>query len=446
MASKDVRGGSDNVAGGGVKAGEKPRRLGKGLSSLIGEAVRVLPGDLLGSGGVGGSSPGRLPQGVSGGMSGDGGEMEGGRRLVMVEVGRVAPSRWQPRTEFDDETLAELAESIKTTGLMQPIVVRVFGGTEDRWTKIVDTAIGERSMAGASVLASAAGAGGSAAAGGTGAAAVPVPGWTGRGTAATVGVGVWMSAPSEGAPAGASAPVLYELVAGERRWRAARLAGLARLPAIVVEISDQEAAEWGLVENVQREDLSPFDKAAAFKRLSKEFGLTHEQIGKRVGVGRTVVTAHLLLLELEDSVIHEVRGGHLTMAHARLLLNGAVRPGSERVRLAQIAASEGWSYRKLEAHVHELAARDSTRLQQDDGLTVSDGLSAEMRLKQSAHERQIATVRAALSERLGTKVKIEGRAARIPGATAGRLVIDFYTLEQFEGLLAKMGVGRLGQG
>jgi len=73
-------------------------------------------------------------------------------------------------------------------------------------------------------------------------------------------------------------------------------------------------------------------------------------------------------------------------------------------------------------------------------------LSAEMRLKQSAHERQIATVRAALSERLGTKVKIEGRAARIPGATAGRLVIDFYTLEQFEGLLAKMGVGRLGQG
>jgi ParB family chromosome partitioning protein len=207
---------------------------------------------------------------------------------------------------------------------------------------------------------------------------------------------------------------MYELVAGERRWRAAQLVGLARLPAIVVSLSDQEVAEWGLVENVQREDLSPLEKAEAFKRLSKEFGLTHEQIGKRVGVSRTTVTAHLLLLELEWEVLDEVRNGHLTMAHARLLLNGAVHPGGERIHLAQIAASEGWSYRRLEAHVRGMEERESGRLNEGLGVAISDGKSAELRLRQSSHERHIAAVRAA-----GDEGKDRGPSREDPGGDVG---------------------------
>ena len=171
------------------------------------------------------------------------------RDVLELDIDELRPGRYQPRLHLREESLAELAESIREQGVLQPLIVRVM--------------------------------------------------------------------PAEHAAGGATA---YEIVAGERRWRAARLAGLATVPVIVRELTDQSALAVALIENLQREDLNPIDKARSMARLIEEFDLTHDEIAKALGRSRTSVTNFLRLLDLADDVQDAMVEGTIDMGHARALL------------------------------------------------------------------------------------------------------------------------------
>jgi ParB family transcriptional regulator, chromosome partitioning protein len=193
-----------------------------------------------------------------------------------VSVDELRPGRYQPRLQLREESLAELAQSIREQGVLQPLIVRATPGSE---------AVG------------------------------------------------------------------YEIVAGERRWRAARLAGLATVPVIVRELTDQEALAVALIENLQREDLNPIDQAQSMSRLVAEFGMTHEQIAKALGRSRASVSNFLRLLELADDVKTAMVDGKLDMGHARALLSLEVE---QQGSLARKIVRLGWSARKVEQTVKTL--------------------------------------------------------------------------------------------
>lgn len=151
----------------------------------------------------------------------------------------------------------------------------------------------------------------------------------------------------------------YELVAGERRWRAAQLAGMATIPALVRDRDDSESLEAALIENMAREDLNPVEEARACAALVEELGLTRESVGLRVGRGRVAVTNLLRLLELPDEVLELVERGDLSEGHGRALLQAGDH--ADRRRLARTSVAEGWSVRTLEAHARETNAPPSPR-------------------------------------------------------------------------------------
>src|SRR6187397_3143932 len=163
--------------------------------------------------------------------------------VLAVSVDELRPGRYQPRLQLREEGLAELAESIREQGVLQPLIVRALSSSSG-----------------------------------------------------------------------------YEIVAGERRWRAARIAGLGVVPVIVRELTDQQALAVALIENLQREDLNPIDQAQSMARLVEEFGMTHDEIAKALGRSRAGVTNFLRLLELADGVKDAVVAGTLDMGHARALL------------------------------------------------------------------------------------------------------------------------------
>jgi ParB family chromosome partitioning protein len=200
------------------------------------------------------------------------------RGVLEVSVDELRPGRYQPRLQLREESLAELAESIREQGVLQPLIVRALRADDA--------------------------------------------------TATT-----------------------YEIVAGERRWRAARLAGLAAVPVIVRQLSDQEALAVALIENLQREDLNPIDQAQSMGRLVAEFGMTHEQIAKALGRSRAGVTNFLRLLELADDVKTAMVDGKLDMGHARALLS---LDSKRQVKLARKIVRLGWSARKVEQTVKAL--------------------------------------------------------------------------------------------
>jgi ParB family chromosome partitioning protein len=150
----------------------------------------------------------------------------------------------------------------------------------------------------------------------------------------------------------------YELVAGERRWRAAQIAGLTAIPALVRPRDDAEALELALIENMAREDLSPIEEARACAALVEELGLTREEVGRRVGRGRVAVSNLVRLLDLPDEVIELLQEGALSEGHGRALLLAADH--GARARLARSAVQEGWSVRTVEARAREDNARDGT--------------------------------------------------------------------------------------
>ncbi len=256
--------------------------------------------------------------------------------LATLAVDALEPGRFQPRTRMDQDALAELAESIRAQGVMQPILVRPL---------------------------------------------------------------------SEGR---------YEIVAGERRWRAARMAGLASVPALVREVPDSHALAIGLIENIQREDLNPLEQAAGMKRLIDEFGMTHAQAAEALGRSRTGITNTLRLLELAAPVQELLRTGKLDMGHARALL---ALPALKQIELAREAAARQLSVRQVEHRVNALLTRPAPRTNKPV-------------------DRDVARLEEEMSQRLGTRVEIKSGKA-----SAGRLILHYSNHDQLDALLGKLGGG-----
>ena len=256
--------------------------------------------------------------------------------LETLAVSAIQPGKYQPRRHFDDAALDELAASIKTQGLLQPLVVRAVA----------------------------------------------------RGR--------------------------YELIAGERRWRAAQRAGLTELPALVREVPEQTVLALALIENIQREDLSPLEEAQALQRLIEEFGLTHQQTADAVGRSRAAVSNLLRLLELPAPVRALLDARRLEMGHARAL---ATLPDKLAVRLAEQAAAEGWSVRDLEA-----AAR-----------AAQTPSAAPRPAARKVRDADLAALERELSEHLATRVQLKaGRGGR------GTLLLHYHSLDALDGLLARL--------
>jgi ParB family chromosome partitioning protein len=203
----------------------------------------------------------------------------------------------------------------------------------------------------------------------------------------------------------------YEILAGERRWRAAKLAGLERIPAVVREVPDEAALGIGLIENIQREDLNPIEEASGLKRLIDEFKLTHEEVARAIGRSRVGVTNLLRLLELAPAVQAMVQDGRIDMGHARALL---ALSKARQVELAQTIAHQG------------LSVREAERLVQ--GTTAAPKAGGAARLDADTRRLQEE-----LSESLGAMVKLKPRRGG-----KGSVVIDYASLDELQGLLKKL--------
>lgn len=202
----------------------------------------------------------------------------------------------------------------------------------------------------------------------------------------------------------------FELVAGERRWRAAQLAGLQKVPAVIRELDSKSAAAIALIENIQREDLNPLEEAQAFLRLIEEFDLTHQQVADSVGRSRATVSNLLRLLDLAEPVKQQVNQGLLNMGHARALL-ALIR--HDQVEIAKLVANRGLSVRETE-------------------LLVKKTLAAENRVetRPKAIDPDIKRLESRISEKLGAGVKIK------PGKKgSGQLVISFHSAAELDGIL-----------
>jgi ParB family transcriptional regulator, chromosome partitioning protein len=205
----------------------------------------------------------------------------------------------------------------------------------------------------------------------------------------------------------------YEIIAGERRWRAAQLASLREVPVVLRDVDDHAALAMALIENIQREDLNPLEEAVALQRLIDEFALTHQQAADAVGRSRAAVSNLLRLLELPDAVRRLVESGGIEMGHARALLT---LPQPQAEALARQAADEQWSVREIERRVQGLqrgapAARAAARPVDAD----------------------IAALERELAETLGTRVAVQhGRGGR------GRLVIAYHSVDELDGILQRI--------
>lgn len=254
-------------------------------------------------------------------------------RLTTLPTERLQPGKYQPRTQIDPESIADLAESIRVQGVMQPILVR----------------------------------------------------------------------PLEGG--------MHEIIAGERRWRAARAAGLASVPVLIREVGDEHALAMALIENIQREDLNPLEEAQGVQRLIAEFGMTHEQAAGAVGRSRSGVSNLLRLLGLARAVQDLVLRRRLDMGHARALLP---LPAAQQVELAHRIDQDKLSVREAESLVRRLLAPRKA--------AATHTTDADVRRLQEE-----------LADLLGTRVEIAaGRGA------AGKLVIHYGDLDQLDAILTRL--------
>lgn len=212
----------------------------------------------------------------------------------------------------------------------------------------------------------------------------------------------------------------YELVAGERRLRAARLAGLERIPAIIRAIDDRASAEAALIENVQREDLNPVERARAFSALIERFGLTQAEVAQRVGLDRSSVANIVRLLDLEPEILEMLETGALSLGHGKALLS--LPSGEGRVARARQAAEEGWNVRRLESPAN------------NDITNQTNGVAGPVK-SPAASDFVRAELERSLGDHMGTKVLIRTSA----NGKRGRVVIEFYSLDHLDGILAKMG-------
>lgn len=220
----------------------------------------------------------------------------------------------------------------------------------------------------------------------------------------------------------------YELIAGERRWRAARRAGLAVVPAIVTAIDDVASVERALVENLHREDLTPLEEASGYQQLAEDFDMTHEQIAVRMGKSRSTITNSLRLLSLPAAIQHLLADGRLSAGHARALLGTPDRAFQEQ--LAKKASSEGWSVRMLEEAVRERSQAATPAPVAASGREVPDGagLSAATRLRPPG----LLELEQLLADHLSTRVNVT------MGTKKGKVVIEFADLEDLERIYHQM--------
>lgn len=213
----------------------------------------------------------------------------------------------------------------------------------------------------------------------------------------------------------------YEIVAGERRWRAAQAADLIILPAVVRQLDDQQLAEWAVIENLQREDLDPIEKAQAFARLIDRFEMSHQEVADRVGIDRTSVTNTLRMLDLSDDVQELVRLGKLSGGHGRALL--ALNNEELQLPVAKRAVAGGFSVRATEQ-----AVRDAN--------TEAAGDAPAPKQKRDARSAHYKDLERRIASQLKTKVHLK------PGRKkgSGALTIEFHGLDAFDELMAKLGV------
>jgi len=256
--------------------------------------------------------------------------------LKKLPVEHMVRGRYQPRTEFNEEQLQELADSISKQGIIQPIIVRSIS---------VDPAKPK-----------------------------------------------------------------YEIIAGERRWRAAQLAGLFEVPVVIKKYTDEEAIAVSLIENIQREDLNPIEEATSLDRLIQEFGLTHQEAADAVGRSRVAVSNLLRLLALEPSVKEMLAHGDIEMGHARALLSLEI---TLQPNVANLVVSKGLSVREIEAHVRKLMNPPPKKSKESGN--------------QDLH---ISDLQNRLSETLGAKVVCQHSAKG-----KGKLVIQYNSLDELDGIL-----------
>ena len=260
---------------------------------------------------------------------------ESGSGAVMLRISELEPNREQPRKDFDEKAMAELADSISQHGVLQPLLVRpIFGGG-------------------------------------------------------------------------------YQIVAGERRWRAARMAGLSEVPAMVREMNDGEVMELALIENLQREDLTPLEEARGYQTLLEKYKLTQEEVAKTVGKSRPAVTNAMRLLGLPQEIQDMVERGELSAGHGRALL--AFADEELMVAVARKAAAEGLSVRQLEK-LAKKAAQESS------------GKEAPVVSRCTYFDE----VELSLHEHLGRKVRVAGNGKK------GVLQIEFYGEEDLQRLMASI--------
>jgi ParB family chromosome partitioning protein len=272
--------------------------------------------------------------------AGEGEIAEPKARVLDLPLSLIVPNPHQPRREFNDASLAELAASLKSTGMIQPVIVRPDGQAGGR----------------------------------------------------------------------------YQLIAGERRWRAAKLAELPTLPAIVRDVDGPTQAQMALIENIQREDLNPLDRARAYQTLLNHLGLTQAELAGRLGEDRSTVTHFLRILDLAEPVQRFIGDGRLTLAHAKLL-SGVPDP-AEQQRLAELAVAQSLSVRNLERLI-------------PTGTAASPVKTAPATV--SAHVKELER---SLSMQLSLRAQI--RSSRKKGH--GQLVLHYTSLDQFDELMARLGV------
>jgi len=262
--------------------------------------------------------------------------------LANLPLDVLQRGKYQPRVDMRQESLQELADSIKSQGIVQPIVVR----------------------------------------------------------------------PVDGAASGESQR--YEIIAGERRWRAAQIAGLATMPAVIRRVPDEAAIAMALIENIQREDLNPLEEARALERLISEFGITHQQAADAVGRSRAAVSNLLRLLELPPEITAFVEKRELEMGHARALLGLTQR--RQQIEVGSLVAKKGLSVRETEALVRSILAK------------AAGGSSAK---EPKGLDPNVQRLQDELSEKLGAVVQIQhGESGK------GKVVVSYHSLDELDGILA----------
>lgn len=273
-----------------------------------------------------------LGRGLDALLGGNGDTSAAGEALLNLKISFLQPGKYQPRTSMDKASLAELAESIKARGVMQPVLVRQVSG--------------------------------------------------GR----------------------------YEIIAGERRWRAAQMAGLLEVPALIREVADEAALVMSLIENIQREDLNPLEEALGVQRLIKEFGMTHQTAGEAVGSSRSAISNLLRLLNLPSAVQKLMMQGKIDMGHGRALL---ALPSAKQSEVANLVVQKQLSVRETEILVHRIE-RPSTK-------------------KHLKRDRDLLRLQEEVSAKLGAQVTIK------PGKkNSGNVVIHYSNLEQLDGILCRL--------